>query len=86
MASSPTLAVALTLADPRCGADPPPCVDACLSAGADLKERAKMQQSEVGPFVSKARALISELGGFRECGRRHGDRSQPLTPTALLPR
>lgn len=34
-------------------------------AGADLKERAKMQQSEVGPFVSKARALISEIGGFR---------------------
>lgn len=30
--------------------------------GADLKERAKMQQSEVGPFVSKARALITELG------------------------
>lgn len=34
-------------------------------AGADLKERAKMQQSEVGPFVSKARALISEIGGLR---------------------
>lgn len=34
-------------------------------AGADLKERAKMQQSEVGPFVTKARALISEIGGFR---------------------
>lgn len=34
-------------------------------AGADLKERAKMQPSEVGPFVSKARALISEIGGFR---------------------
>lgn len=34
-------------------------------AGADLKERAKMQQSEVGPFVSKARALISEIGVFR---------------------
>lgn len=36
------------------------CVSVC--AGADLKERAKMQQSEVGPFVSKARALITELG------------------------
>lgn len=34
----------------------------CLCAGADLKERAKMHQSEVGPFVSKARALITELG------------------------
>lgn len=33
-----------------------------LLSGADLKERAKMQQSEVGPFVSKARALITELG------------------------
>lgn len=33
-----------------------------LCTGADLKERAKMHQSEVGPFVSKARALISELG------------------------
>ncbi|XP_047229235.1 methylglutaconyl-CoA hydratase, mitochondrial isoform X2 [Girardinichthys multiradiatus] len=30
-------------------------------AGADLKERAKMAQNEVGPFVSKARALITEL-------------------------
>uniref|UniRef100_A0A8K9X2G7 AU RNA binding protein/enoyl-CoA hydratase n=1 Tax=Oncorhynchus mykiss TaxID=8022 RepID=A0A8K9X2G7_ONCMY len=33
-------------------------------SGADLKERAKMHQSEVGPFVSKARALISELGNL----------------------
>ncbi len=33
-----------------------------VCAGADLKERAKMHQSEVGPFVSKARALITELG------------------------
>jgi len=30
-------------------------------AGADLKERAKMHPSQVGPFVSKARKLISEL-------------------------
>ena len=30
-------------------------------AGADLKERAKMQPQEVAPFVSKARKLISEL-------------------------
>jgi len=36
------------------------CLTFC--AGADLKERAKMHQSEVGPFVSKARALITELG------------------------
>ncbi|XP_034047711.1 methylglutaconyl-CoA hydratase, mitochondrial [Thalassophryne amazonica] len=35
-----------------------------MCAGADLKERAKMHQSEVGPFVSKARALISELGNL----------------------
>ncbi|KAM8872742.1 methylglutaconyl-CoA hydratase, mitochondrial [Synchiropus picturatus] len=33
-------------------------------AGADLKERAKMHQSEVGPFVTKARALITELGNL----------------------
>lgn len=33
-----------------------------LCAGADLKERAKMHPSEVGPFVSKARGLITELG------------------------
>lgn len=30
-------------------------------AGADLKERAKMAQSEVGPFVAKARSLMSNL-------------------------
>ncbi|XP_028318413.1 methylglutaconyl-CoA hydratase, mitochondrial isoform X2 [Gouania willdenowi] len=33
-------------------------------SGADLKERAKMHPSEVGPFVSKARALITELGNL----------------------
>ncbi|XP_048383041.1 methylglutaconyl-CoA hydratase, mitochondrial isoform X5 [Stegostoma tigrinum] len=32
--------------------------------GADLKERAKMRPSEVGPFVSKARSLINELGNL----------------------
>ncbi|KAI4899109.1 hypothetical protein NFI96_034702 [Prochilodus magdalenae] len=37
-------------------------VPGVFCAGADLKERAKMHQSEVGPFVSKARALITELG------------------------
>ncbi|XP_005813216.1 methylglutaconyl-CoA hydratase, mitochondrial [Xiphophorus maculatus] len=36
-------------------------VPGIFCAGADLKERAKMHQSEVGPFVSKARALITEL-------------------------
>ena len=30
-------------------------------AGADLKERAKMPEHEVGPFVSRARAAIMEL-------------------------
>ncbi|XP_071750277.1 methylglutaconyl-CoA hydratase, mitochondrial [Lepeophtheirus salmonis] len=30
-------------------------------AGADLKERAKMDPSEVAPFVSKARKLLSEI-------------------------
>ncbi|XP_051794918.1 methylglutaconyl-CoA hydratase, mitochondrial [Acanthochromis polyacanthus] len=39
-------------------------VPGIFCAGADLKERAKMQQSEVGAFVSKARALITELGNL----------------------
>ncbi|KAK5900458.1 hypothetical protein CgunFtcFv8_025416 [Champsocephalus gunnari] len=39
-------------------------VPGIFCAGADLKERAKMQLSEVGPFVSKARALITELGNL----------------------
>ena len=30
-------------------------------AGADLKERAKMPPSEVGPFVAKLRAMVSGL-------------------------
>ncbi|XP_016360426.1 methylglutaconyl-CoA hydratase, mitochondrial [Sinocyclocheilus anshuiensis] len=37
-------------------------VPGIFCAGADLKERAKMQQSEVGPFVTKARTLITDLG------------------------
>uniref|UniRef100_V9KRB9 AU RNA-binding protein/enoyl-CoA hydratase n=1 Tax=Callorhinchus milii TaxID=7868 RepID=V9KRB9_CALMI len=37
-------------------------VPGIFCAGADLKERAKMHPSEVGPFVSKARNLINELG------------------------
>uniref|UniRef100_UPI00398F1222 methylglutaconyl-CoA hydratase, mitochondrial isoform X2 n=1 Tax=Pristiophorus japonicus TaxID=55135 RepID=UPI00398F1222 len=39
-------------------------VPGIFCAGADLKERAKMQPSEVGPFVSKARRLINELGNL----------------------
>ncbi|XP_026195723.1 methylglutaconyl-CoA hydratase, mitochondrial [Anabas testudineus] len=39
-------------------------VPGVFCAGADLKERAKMHQSEVGPFVSKARAVITELGNL----------------------
>lgn len=39
-------------------------VPGIFCAGADLKERAKMQQSEVGPFVTKARSLITELGNL----------------------
>uniref|UniRef100_A0A3Q4GI47 AU RNA binding protein/enoyl-CoA hydratase n=1 Tax=Neolamprologus brichardi TaxID=32507 RepID=A0A3Q4GI47_NEOBR len=44
-------------------------VPGIFCAGADLKERAKMHQSEVGPFVSKARALITELGGTQRLPR-----------------
>ncbi|XP_068759526.1 methylglutaconyl-CoA hydratase, mitochondrial-like [Montipora capricornis] len=33
-------------------------------AGADLKERAKMLEHEVGPFVSRARAAIMELSNL----------------------
>ena len=33
-----------------------------VTLGADLKERAKMKQSEVAPFVSSARQLITDLG------------------------
>ncbi|KAE8633367.1 hypothetical protein XENTR_v10001862 [Xenopus tropicalis] len=32
--------------------------------GADLKERAKMHPSEVGPFVTKARALMNEFANL----------------------
>ncbi|XP_015258753.1 PREDICTED: methylglutaconyl-CoA hydratase, mitochondrial, partial [Cyprinodon variegatus] len=39
-------------------------VPGIFCAGADLKERAKMAPSEVGPFVSRARALITELGNL----------------------
>lgn len=36
-------------------------VPGIFCAGADLKERAKMAQSDVGPFVSKLRAMVSGL-------------------------
>ncbi|CAN9504719.1 unnamed protein product [Ophioblennius macclurei] len=39
-------------------------VPGIFCAGADLKERAKMHPSEVGPFVTKARSLITELGNL----------------------
>ncbi|XP_064412117.1 methylglutaconyl-CoA hydratase, mitochondrial isoform X1 [Latimeria chalumnae] len=39
-------------------------VPGIFCAGADLKERAKMHPSEVGPFVSKARALMNDLGNL----------------------
>uniref|UniRef100_A0A8C9B5E3 AU RNA binding methylglutaconyl-CoA hydratase n=1 Tax=Prolemur simus TaxID=1328070 RepID=A0A8C9B5E3_PROSS len=37
-------------------------VPGIFCAGADLKERAKMNSSEVGPFVSKVRAVINDIG------------------------
>ncbi|KAM4708096.1 methylglutaconyl-CoA hydratase, mitochondrial [Discoglossus pictus] len=39
-------------------------VPGVFCAGADLKERAKMHPSEVGPFVSKARALMNEFSNL----------------------
>jgi methylglutaconyl-CoA hydratase len=36
-------------------------VPGIFCAGADLKERAKMAPSDVGPFVSKLRAMVSGL-------------------------
>ncbi|RNA13771.1 methylglutaconyl- mitochondrial, partial [Brachionus plicatilis] len=36
-------------------------VPGVFCAGADLKERSKMQQEEVGPFVSRTRKLFDEL-------------------------
>ncbi|XP_058549249.1 methylglutaconyl-CoA hydratase, mitochondrial isoform X7 [Neofelis nebulosa] len=40
--------------------------------GADLKERVKMNPSEVGPFVSKIRAVINEIGGTQRLPRAIG--------------
>ncbi|XP_035425237.1 methylglutaconyl-CoA hydratase, mitochondrial isoform X4 [Cygnus atratus] len=39
-------------------------VPGIFCAGADLKERAKMHSSEVGSFVSKARATINEMANL----------------------
>ncbi|XP_054982363.1 methylglutaconyl-CoA hydratase, mitochondrial isoform X2 [Sorex araneus] len=47
-------------------------VPGVFCAGADLKERVKMHPSEVGPFVSKIRAVISEVGGTQRLPRAIG--------------
>uniref|UniRef100_A0A3Q1M9N4 AU RNA binding methylglutaconyl-CoA hydratase n=1 Tax=Bos taurus TaxID=9913 RepID=A0A3Q1M9N4_BOVIN len=47
-------------------------VPGIFCAGADLKERAKMSSSEVGPFVSKIRAMINEIGGTQRLPRAIG--------------
>ncbi|XP_047618297.1 methylglutaconyl-CoA hydratase, mitochondrial isoform X2 [Phacochoerus africanus] len=39
-------------------------VPGIFCAGADLKERVKMHSSEVGPFVSKLRAVINEVANL----------------------
>uniref|UniRef100_A0A8D1M101 AU RNA binding methylglutaconyl-CoA hydratase n=1 Tax=Sus scrofa TaxID=9823 RepID=A0A8D1M101_PIG len=39
-------------------------VPGIFCAGADLKERVKMHSSEVGPFVSKLRAVINEIANL----------------------
>ncbi|XP_007947264.1 methylglutaconyl-CoA hydratase, mitochondrial [Orycteropus afer afer] len=39
-------------------------VPGIFCAGADLKERVKMHSSEVGPFVSKVRAVINEIANL----------------------
>ena len=39
-------------------------VPGIFCAGADLKERAKMAPSDVGPFVSKLRAMVSGLNNL----------------------
>uniref|UniRef100_A0A8C9ASA6 AU RNA binding methylglutaconyl-CoA hydratase n=1 Tax=Prolemur simus TaxID=1328070 RepID=A0A8C9ASA6_PROSS len=39
-------------------------VPGIFCAGADLKERAKMNSSEVGPFVSKVRAVINDIANL----------------------
>ncbi|XP_016015969.2 methylglutaconyl-CoA hydratase, mitochondrial isoform X9 [Rousettus aegyptiacus] len=43
-------------------------VPGIFSAGADLKERVKMNSSEVGRFVSKSRAVINEIASSAKMG------------------
>ncbi|XP_062956033.1 methylglutaconyl-CoA hydratase, mitochondrial isoform X3 [Cynocephalus volans] len=43
-------------------------VPGIFCAGADLKERAKMNSSEVGPFVSKIRAVINDIASSAKMG------------------
>ncbi|XP_036897170.1 methylglutaconyl-CoA hydratase, mitochondrial isoform X4 [Sturnira hondurensis] len=43
-------------------------VPGIFCAGADLKERVKMNSSEVGPFVSKIRAVINEIASSAKMG------------------
>ncbi|XP_048656241.1 methylglutaconyl-CoA hydratase, mitochondrial isoform X3 [Marmota marmota marmota] len=43
-------------------------VPGIFCAGADLKERAKMHSSEVGPFVSKIRAVINDIASSAKMG------------------
>ncbi|XP_032116346.1 methylglutaconyl-CoA hydratase, mitochondrial isoform X2 [Sapajus apella] len=47
-------------------------VPGIFCAGADLKERAKMSSGEVGPFVSKIRAMINDIGGTQRLPRAIG--------------
>ncbi|XP_049752542.1 methylglutaconyl-CoA hydratase, mitochondrial isoform X4 [Elephas maximus indicus] len=47
-------------------------VPGIFCAGADLKERVKMHSSEVGPFVSKVRAVVNEIGGTQRLPRTVG--------------
>ncbi|XP_049752541.1 methylglutaconyl-CoA hydratase, mitochondrial isoform X3 [Elephas maximus indicus] len=43
-------------------------VPGIFCAGADLKERVKMHSSEVGPFVSKVRAVVNEIASSAKMG------------------
>ncbi|XP_023597889.1 methylglutaconyl-CoA hydratase, mitochondrial isoform X5 [Trichechus manatus latirostris] len=47
-------------------------VPGVFCAGADLKERVKMHSSEVGPFVSKIRAVVNDIGGTQRLPRAIG--------------
>ncbi|XP_023597887.1 methylglutaconyl-CoA hydratase, mitochondrial isoform X3 [Trichechus manatus latirostris] len=43
-------------------------VPGVFCAGADLKERVKMHSSEVGPFVSKIRAVVNDIASCAKMG------------------